>query len=69
MENLIASDYGFVFNIKGKLYSVDEAEDMLGKSIRAERIETAEPFNNAGNDRKFQMPRKKEVYLLIIKSK
>jgi protein TonB len=69
MENLIASDYGFVFNIKGKLYSVDEAEEMLGKSIRAERIETAEPFNNAGNDRKFQIRKKREVYLLTIKSK
>jgi|SRR6185437_11235035 len=68
LENLAASDYGFVFNIKGKLYSVDEAEDILGKTISPEKIERAEPFNDYNKDQKFELRHKKEVYLLVIKS-
>jgi len=37
METLAASDYGFVFNIKGKLYTIDEAEDILGKTFLPEK--------------------------------
>jgi protein TonB len=68
MENLAASDYGFVFNIKGKLYSLDDAEDILGKTFSPQRIEVVEPFDNYNRDQKFQVGHKKEVYLLIIKS-
>jgi hypothetical protein len=66
MENLAASDYGFVFSIKGKLYSVDDAEDILGKSFRPEKIEVVQPFDN-NKDQKLGVQHKKQVYLLVIK--
>jgi periplasmic protein TonB len=67
MENLKASGYGFVFSIKGILYSIDEAEEILGKTFKPEKIETAEPYYNYSNDPKFQLHNKKEVYLILIK--
>jgi periplasmic protein TonB len=67
MDNLQASDYGFVFEINGKLYSLSEAYRMLGKSFSPVRIDSAEPFVNQNNDQKFLMPNKKIIYLLIIK--
>jgi len=68
MDNLQASDYGFVFEINGKLYSLSEAYRMLGKTFSPNRIESAEPFINQNNDQKFLMPNKKTIYLLKIKS-
>lgn len=67
MDNLQASDYGFVFEIDDKQYSLSEAYSIMGKSISPNRIESAEPFVNQNNDQKFLMPNKKIIYLLIIK--
>ena len=69
MDNLQAFDYGFVFEINGKLYSLSEAYHTLGKSFSSNRIESAEPFVNQNNDQKFLMPNKKTIYLLTIKPK
>jgi protein TonB len=65
IENLAASGYGFIFNIKGKLYSVDEAEDLLGKVIKPEIIESAEPYHT--DDTRFKLQRKKGVFLITVK--
>ena len=68
MKKLRASDYGFIFNIKGQLYLIDEAEKILGKEFNSDQIQTAEPFYNYEKIEKFNMPDKKEVYLIMIKS-
>jgi protein TonB len=68
IENLRASGFGFVFSIKGTLYSLDEAEDILGKTFKPEKIESAEPYHDQNAEQKLQMHHKKEVYLLVIKS-
>lgn len=65
LENLNASSYGFVFNIKGKLCTIDEAEGLLGKVIKPELIESAEPYHT--DDTRFKLQRKKEVFLIIVK--
>nr|WP_294948586.1 energy transducer TonB [uncultured Mucilaginibacter sp.] len=68
MKDLRASNYGFVFNIKDKLYTIDEAQDILGKSFLSEQVQIAEPFYNANNDAKYLMPSKKEVYIVKMKA-
>lgn len=68
IEALKKSDYGFVFDIKGERYTIDEAEKLLGKHFASDQIQIADPFYNADNIEKFKMPNKKEVYLLKIKS-
>jgi hypothetical protein len=69
LKELRASAYGFVFNIKGELYTIDEAEKILGKSFMSDQVEIAQAFFNYNHIQKFEMPDKKEVYLLIFKSK
>lgn len=68
MKTLRKSDYGFIFNIKGVLYTIDEAEAIIGKSFMSDQVQIAEPFFNYNNVAKFEMPDKKEVYLIILKS-
>jgi protein TonB len=68
IKELKASSYGFVFNIKGKLYTLDETETQLGEEFKQAKIESTELFYNPDNDQKFVMPEKKEVYLINIKS-
>lgn len=68
MQELKDSDYGFVFSINDKLYTIDEAQGQLGKSFRQDKIESADVFYNQDNDDKFAMPGKKEVYLVKIRS-
>jgi len=68
MENLMASGYGFVFKINGKLYSADDAERIIGKAFNPDKIEVAEPFNSQTPDRKLLRSHKKETYLISIKS-
>jgi protein TonB len=68
MKQLKKSDYGFVFDIKGTRYTIDEAEKILGKEFPSDQIEIADPFYNSDNIEKFKMPNKKEVYLLKMKS-
>ncbi len=68
MKELRASGYGFVFSIKDTLYTIDEAENLLGKSFKSTQVQIAEPFYNYNKVAKFDMPDKKETYLIIIKS-
>jgi len=69
LRELRNSDYGFVFNIKDTLYTIDEAKTILGRSFPSKDVEIAEPFYNYNNIAKFDMPDKKEVYLIIFKNK
>ncbi len=66
-KDLKASDYGFVFNIKDTLYTLYEAEKIIGKTFNSNRIKIAIPFFNYNKIEKFDMPDKKEVYLVIFK--
>jgi len=67
LRELRNSDYGFVFNIKDTLYTIDEAKQIIGRSFSTKDIEIAEPFYNYNKLAKFEMPDKKEVYVLIFK--
>jgi protein TonB len=67
MKELRSSAYGFLFNIKDTIYTLDEAETILGKSFKANQVVIAEPYFNQNNDEKYLMPDKKEVYLIKIK--
>lgn len=66
LKHLKKSQFGFVFNIKGKLYTIQEAQKIIGRSYTANQLEDAEPFYNADSDQRFEMPDKKEVYLLKL---
>lgn len=68
MENLIASGYGFVFKINGRLYSADDAEQIMGRAFSPDKIEIAEPFAEPVNDPKLLKRHKKETYIILIKS-
>ena len=68
MRSLRNSDYGFVFSIKDTLYTIDEAQKILGRSFDPNQVKAAEPFYNYEKLPKFDMPDKKEVYLIIMKS-
>ena len=67
MKDLLASNYGFVFNIKDKLYTLDEAKEIIGSSFQSDRVKIAEPFYNTDNNPMFLMPDKKEVYVVKMK--
>lgn len=67
MNDLRSFNYGFLFNIKGIIYTLDEAQVILGKFFKAEQVEIAEPFFNADSEQKFMMPDKKEIYIVKIK--
>jgi len=67
MKDLRSSGYGFVFKIKDALYTIDEAQSVIGKSFRSEDVKIAELFYNTDDEPKFTMPEKKEVYLLTMK--
>jgi protein TonB len=68
IKTLRKSDYGFVFSIKDTLYTIDEAEKILGKEFDPDQVATADVFYNYNKLQKFEMPDKKEVYLIIFKS-
>jgi len=68
MRSLRNSNYGFVFSIKDTLYTIDEAQKILGRSFDPNDVRAAEPFYNYDKLPKFDMPDKKEVYLIIMKS-
>lgn len=67
INQLKPSGYGFVFEIRGKRYTIDEAEQLLGKSFPSDQVEIAEPYYDSGHEMKFQMPEKNGVYLLKMK--
>jgi len=64
MKKLRKAEYGFAFFIKGKTYTLDEAEKILGKSFNPATIEAVENFD----DPKFVVPDKKETYLVVMKN-
>jgi len=68
MSELRQSGYGFVFNIKGSLYTIDEAEKILGVQFQSTSVDIAEPFFNYNKIEKFNIRGKKDVYLVIMKS-
>jgi protein TonB len=63
IRRLRNSDYGFLFYIKGKTYTLDEAQVILGKSFDPSNIISVENYD----DPKYSMPDKKSVYLLVMK--
>nr|WP_067059754.1 energy transducer TonB [Mucilaginibacter sp. L294] len=67
-NDLRASKYGFVFKIRDVLYTIDEAQNILGKSFLSDQVEIAEPFYNTDSDPKFMMPNKKEIYIVKMKA-
>ncbi len=62
MQELRKSDYGFLFLIKGKEYSIDQAEQLLGKEFLANTIIIAEEQY----DEQHKAAGKKATYLLKI---
>jgi TonB family protein len=64
MKTLTKSDYGFVFFIKDKTYTVDEAQNILGKSFDPATVEIVENYDNP----QYAMPNKKAVYLIVMKN-
>lgn len=63
ISELRKSKYGFLFYIKSKIYTVDEAQTILGKSFDPAIIETVENYDNI----QYAMPDKKGIYLIVIK--
>jgi len=64
IRRLRNSDYGFLFYLKGKTYTLDEVQAILGKSFDPSNIITVENYD----DPKYSMPDKKSVYLLVMKN-
>lgn len=62
MKELRKSDYGFMFLIKDKEYSIDQAEEVLGKSFLSNSIIIAEEQY----DEQHKVAGKKATYLLKI---
>ena len=68
IRSLRNSGYGFVFSVKDVLYTIDEAEKILGRSFDPNQVKAVEPFYNYDKLPKFDMPDKQQVYLIIMKS-
>lgn len=66
--DLQKSDYGFIFEIKGKQYTMSEAQGMLGSGFESDEVQIAEPFYNADHNDKFNVPRKRSIYLVRMKT-
>jgi protein TonB len=66
LKHLRKSNYGFVFDINSSLYTVQEAEKIIGHAYSPKQIEMVEPFYHAAKEPKFEMPGKKEIYLIKI---
>lgn len=62
-KDLKNSAYNFVFFMKGKTYSLNDAQAMLGNSFNPKAIEIVEEYDNPH----YSMPGKKGVYLVIMK--
>jgi protein TonB len=63
MKNLRNSDYTFMFYIKGKKYTLDEAQAILGKSFDASTIAALENYDAP----EYIIPNKKGMYLIVMK--
>ncbi|WP_413669726.1 energy transducer TonB [Mucilaginibacter sp. Mucisp86] len=66
-KDLQNSDYGFIFDIKGKLYTAAEAQAILGSNFPSTDIQIAEPYYNYDKNQQFTVAGKKEVYLIRMK--
>jgi periplasmic protein TonB len=64
LKDLRNSDYGFVFFIDGQSYSVDQAQEKLGKTFDPSLIEDIEEYYNP----QYAMPDKKAVYKIVLKN-
>jgi hypothetical protein len=69
LKDLRNSNYGFVFNIKGTLYTIEEVKTIIGNTFKSADVQIAVPFFNYNKVPKFDIPNKKGVYLLIFKPK
>ncbi len=63
VRDLRNSDYVFFFYIKGKTYTLDEAQAILGKSFDSSSIASVENYEDPNN----KMPDKKGTYLIVMK--
>ncbi|MEO3408275.1 energy transducer TonB [Mucilaginibacter sp. CAU 1740] len=66
-KDLQKSNYGFVFEIKGRQYTISEAQEILGSGFESDEVQIAEPFFNADHNKKFNIAGKKGVYLVKMK--
>ena len=64
MRKLRNSDLGFLFYIKNKVYSIDEAQIIMGKSFDPDQIASVEPCS----DPQYTVSDKKETYLVVMKN-
>lgn len=69
-DALKQSDYGFIFEVKGKLLTIKEAETMFGAFVPSADVDIALPYITyiTNNNPQFLMPDKKEVYLIKMKN-
>jgi protein TonB len=66
-KDLIKSDYGFIFEMNHHLYTLEEAQTVLGNSFQSTDVQIAEPFYNYDNNEKYKVAGKKGIYLLRMK--
>jgi protein TonB len=64
VRELKNSKYGFLFEIKGTIYTIDQAESILGKAFSADNVETALLYSDK---QRYPMPGKTEIYLIRVK--
>ena len=64
MRELDHSDYGFVFKINDKIYTLPQASHILGRSFSSDRVLIAEPLYDAS----YRMKDRKETFLVTIKT-
>jgi len=59
------SNYAFIFEIKGTIYTIDEAAKILGKSIPQDHVDKVIPY---ADKQKYPLAGKKDIYLIKIRS-
>ena len=62
---LKTSEYGFIFEIKGKIYNITEAAKLIGNEVMADDVISVNPVKDKS---KYPMPGKKDVYLVRMKN-
>jgi len=65
LKELRTSNYAFIFEIKGIIYTIDDTENILGKSFPANWVESALP---CANKQQYSFSNKKDIYLIKIKT-
>ena len=64
MRKLKNSEFGFLFYINNKIFSLNEAEQIIGKSFDPGQIASVEPCS----DPQYAVPDKNETYLVVMKN-